>query len=778
MSRWPIERIRQLVLAKFKKRACLFQIRIAQALREKKKDVVAIAATGSGKTLSFWIPLLMALEDGEDKMIIVVTPLNILGKQNVTLLAAAGISGIAIDGRNATDKTFTEVEKGKHQVVVINPEVLMKEGGHCEQLWKKPSFTSRLLYIVFDEGHCISEWNSFREKYKYVGSLRYMIPETVPFYVASATLPHPVLCDVTDILHLRKQDTEFIFRSNDRPDIALAVHQMQHPASSYEDLSFLIPDGFGVQDNPPPKFLVFCNSVPETQAVIAYLRQRLPESLRLKVKWFHAHMTAEYRNEEFIALRDGDIYGLVVTDAFGMGLDLTGIQLIVQWKAPASINTLWQRFGRAARGEGEFAFAILIAEKEHFDEEKERKLAAKAKRLESRKRKRGKQSKNAPNKQRAIHDTAAASGQPGELPTPSRVPAEYGTGDAVSSDNEDVDENPEGDTEIQEHEQGRGEADVEEEAVAEAAEVAAVAAEANERRREVYNQRIKVESTKSKQERILQPAVLDLINAASRGLGCRRQSITLVYSNDKRASDHMECDKLSPHGCARCSPKPMPVCCDLCHPAAFEALRVSARNTAKQTRKSNIKVYDPGAAERDLRAALFTWRDSEMKKLFTVQGFSDYGGKLFMPSPILKRIVDCAHGGKLWTLSDFKKEIPWRLDWIEQYGEIILDLVRYHFPAPPPPPSPPPPPPPPVPQAQPPTEIPAHSTGTPPRPEPPDHTAPGPRAQAKKRRPPTCSRCGELGHTTFVRDGKQIYKSTTQNCKSLPPYGTQTLAHM
>lgn len=107
MSRWPIERIRQLVLAKFKKRACLFQIRIAQALREKKKDVVAIAATGSGKTLSFWIPLLMALEDGEDKMIIVVTPLNILGKQNVTLLAAAGISGIAIDGRNATDKTFT-----------------------------------------------------------------------------------------------------------------------------------------------------------------------------------------------------------------------------------------------------------------------------------------------------------------------------------------------------------------------------------------------------------------------------------------------------------------------------------------------------------------------------------------------------------------------------------------------------------------------------------------------------------------------------------------------
>lgn len=106
MSHWSIARIRRLVYTKFKKRACLFQIKIAQALRERKKDVVAIAATGSGKTLSFWIPLLMALEDGEDKMIIVMTPLNILGKQNVDLLAKAGMSGIAIDGKNATDEAF------------------------------------------------------------------------------------------------------------------------------------------------------------------------------------------------------------------------------------------------------------------------------------------------------------------------------------------------------------------------------------------------------------------------------------------------------------------------------------------------------------------------------------------------------------------------------------------------------------------------------------------------------------------------------------------------
>ena len=61
---WTIKKIRDLVKAKFKKRACLFQVKVAFALRERKNDVVAIAATGSGKTLSFWIPLGVAVLNG------------------------------------------------------------------------------------------------------------------------------------------------------------------------------------------------------------------------------------------------------------------------------------------------------------------------------------------------------------------------------------------------------------------------------------------------------------------------------------------------------------------------------------------------------------------------------------------------------------------------------------------------------------------------------------------------------------------------------------------
>ena len=58
--KWNAMNIRELVQKRFQKQACWFQIQIAIALYEG-RDVVGIASTGVGKTLSFWIPLLMAL---------------------------------------------------------------------------------------------------------------------------------------------------------------------------------------------------------------------------------------------------------------------------------------------------------------------------------------------------------------------------------------------------------------------------------------------------------------------------------------------------------------------------------------------------------------------------------------------------------------------------------------------------------------------------------------------------------------------------------------------
>ena len=56
-----------------------------------------------GKTLTFWMPLLF---QPPSSVIIVVTPLNGLGKQNVASLDEAGLKSIFICGDTATAENF------------------------------------------------------------------------------------------------------------------------------------------------------------------------------------------------------------------------------------------------------------------------------------------------------------------------------------------------------------------------------------------------------------------------------------------------------------------------------------------------------------------------------------------------------------------------------------------------------------------------------------------------------------------------------------------------
>lgn len=219
-----------------------------------------------------------------------------------------------------------DIAAGKYRVIVVGPEILMQTDGGFSKLWKKPSFTSKILHFVFDEGHCISQWGSFRLEYLHIGMLRLLIPDTIPFYVASATLPAPVLLDITEILRLRLDQTEYITQSNDRPDIHLVVRGIKFALHTFQDLAFLLPENYieGLTP-PPPKFLVFFDNTKVAEAAVRVLRMRLPPALRDKIKYFHAGMTQTYREEEYESLKGGVTWGLFVTAAFGMVSNIRAI---------------------------------------------------------------------------------------------------------------------------------------------------------------------------------------------------------------------------------------------------------------------------------------------------------------------------------------------------------------------------------------------------------------------------------------------------------------------
>ncbi|KAG1723959.1 P-loop containing nucleoside triphosphate hydrolase protein [Suillus lakei] len=223
---------------KFGVRPCLWQVKVAEVLLKGDHDVLCTAGTGMGKTLCFWIPLLF-----RQGIQIVITPLNMLGKQNAASLARAGIRAILISSKTATTANFAAIHALKYQAV---PDDL---------------FSSCIISIIIDEAHCLTDWGEFRPEYKELGCLHYILPPAVPIMITSATLTKHTLSNAVHLLHMRADKLTTIRRSMDQPNIKLGVKKIIHALHSYIDLAFLIPAGWKRGDQPPPKFLIFFDDI-------------------------------------------------------------------------------------------------------------------------------------------------------------------------------------------------------------------------------------------------------------------------------------------------------------------------------------------------------------------------------------------------------------------------------------------------------------------------------------------------------------------------------------
>ncbi|KAG1803247.1 P-loop containing nucleoside triphosphate hydrolase protein, partial [Suillus subaureus] len=178
-------------------RPCLWQLKIAEALLKGDHDVLCTVGTGMGKTLVFWMPLLF-----HQGIQIVITPLNMLGKQNATSLTKAGIKAISISSETATPENFAAICALKYQAVPVSPEQIMKLNGEFEKLLKNDLFMAQIISIVIDEVHCLTNWEEFCPEYKELGHLHYILPSIIPIMIASATLTKYTLTNAVHLLHM------------------------------------------------------------------------------------------------------------------------------------------------------------------------------------------------------------------------------------------------------------------------------------------------------------------------------------------------------------------------------------------------------------------------------------------------------------------------------------------------------------------------------------------------------------------------------------------------
>ncbi|KAH7919783.1 P-loop containing nucleoside triphosphate hydrolase protein, partial [Leucogyrophana mollusca] len=324
-----------------------------------KKDVFTISPTGSGKTMTFWIPMLF----NDDGIMIIITPLKLLGEKNEAEAQSFGMTAINLTADTATDQVFNDIQELKYQVIAVSPEHILKDS-RFRKLFKSTKFTDRLFNVTLDEGHCVSEWgDSFRAEYGELGKLRWLLPSHVTFHVASATMPPYILRDVQGTLQMQGSKVVKIIRTNDRPNIHIIVEKLESSLKSMKDLDRVLNFTEG---HPTTPFMVFVNQRDDAEKLAKYLTAKVSNELR----------------DKFVC---GEIWGIFCTDAAGMGLDLRNIRLVVQWRYTKSLCALLQRLGRAARDLNIEATVVYFVEAEYFDlvhgekPKKRKRLSAKQK---------------------------------------------------------------------------------------------------------------------------------------------------------------------------------------------------------------------------------------------------------------------------------------------------------------------------------------------------------------------------------------------------------------
>ena len=85
--------------------------------------------------------------------------------------------------------------------------------------------------------------------------------------------------------------------------------------------------------------------------------------------------------------------------------------------------------------------------------------------------------------------------------------------------------------------------------------------------------------------------------------------------------------------------------------------------------------YDHAPHELALLQKLYAWRDRKAEETLPLAIFINLGPNVFMPSPVIKRIVDCFHAKKISTVDNLCRETSYtKIE--DTWGQEILHMMN------------------------------------------------------------------------------------------------------
>ncbi len=310
------------------------------------RDLVGQAATGTGKTAAFALPLLHSLAIGRGRpaaTALVLVPTRELAMQVSEAIfkygRQLGVKVVPVYGGQPIFRQLQSLERGVHVVVGTPGRVL-------DHLGRGSLDVDGIRTVVLDEADEMLDMGFAEDIETILGSL----PTERQTVLFSATMPPRIAGMAKRFLTDPVRITVGGTTSADRPALitqrAFVVQRAHKPAALGRILDIETPEAA----------LVFCRTRTEVDMLTETMNGR-----GYRAEALHGGMDQAQRDRVMGRLRDGTAELLIATDVAARGLDVDTLTHVVNFDVPSAPDSYVHRIGRVGRA-GREGVAITLAE--------------------------------------------------------------------------------------------------------------------------------------------------------------------------------------------------------------------------------------------------------------------------------------------------------------------------------------------------------------------------------------------------------------------------------
>ena len=297
-----------------------------------KKDVIAQAQSGTGKTGAFTVSALQLIDENvNDNQIIIMSPTRELAIQIRDVISSLGnffsyLKTKLLIGGTSVDKDIEEL-KSKPNLIIGCP------GRINDMIKRKKINTKTIKLLILDEA---DEMLSFGFKEQVYDIFQFLTSD-IQICLFSATLPN----DVQSLTKKFMRDPVQILVKTEALTLE-GINQyyiaLEDDTSKFETLKDLFKT-LSVNQT-----IIYCNSI---KRVIDLSDALMSEGFT--VSCIHSNMEKEERTKRYYDFKSGQSRLLVSTNLTARGIDIQQVSVVVNFDVPKDVHTYLHRIGRSGR---------------------------------------------------------------------------------------------------------------------------------------------------------------------------------------------------------------------------------------------------------------------------------------------------------------------------------------------------------------------------------------------------------------------------------------------